>query len=93
MSQNDQVNEKERENQMLFKTNSMLSVQLAHAKKAKENVETQMIRVYEEAHEVKQIIDCELKEYEQTKTKLSDLRRQNLVLWKHIKKMKKKIRK
>ena len=40
MSQNDQVNEKERENQMLFKTNSMLSVQLAHAKKAKENVET-----------------------------------------------------
>ena len=78
---------------MLFKTNSMLSVQLAHAKKAKENMEAQMIRVFDEALEVKQVIDCELKEYEQTKDNLSELRRQNLVLWMNIKKLKKKMRK
>ena len=59
MSENDVVNEKERENQQLLKTNSMLTVQLNQAKKAKDNMESQLIRVFEEAHE--------LKEFEQTK--------------------------
>lgn len=67
MSENDVVNEKERENQQLLKTNSMLTVQLNQAKKAKDNMESQLIRVFEEAHEVKAVIDTELKEFEQTK--------------------------
>ena len=50
-------------------------------------MEQNLKRVYEEAHEVKSILDQELRQYEQNKGKLSSMRRQNLVLWKHIKKL------
>ena len=55
-------------------------------------MEAQLLRVYEEAHEVRAIIDAELQEYGQEKGKLSLLRQQNLVLWSHIKKLNKKMR-
>ena len=52
-SENEQVNEKNNENQRLLKTNSMLSVMLEQAKVAKERMEANLLRVYDEAHEVR----------------------------------------
>ena len=93
MSENEQVNEKDRENFALLQTNKMLNDQLVQANRAKESMEGNLMRVYSEAHEVKAMLDAELKEYEATKDSLSSLRRQNLVLWEHIKKIYKKMRK
>mmetsp|Transcript_1727 Transcript_1727/g.2405 ORF Transcript_1727/g.2405 Transcript_1727/m.2405 type:complete len:91 (+) Transcript_1727:1008-1280(+) len=90
MSENELVNEKERVNQDLLKKNNQLDLQNKQAIRAKESMESNLKRVYEEAHEVKAILDQELRQYEQSKGKLSAMRRQNLVLWKHIKKLMKR---
>jgi predicted nuclease with TOPRIM domain len=42
---------------------------------------------------VKAQLDEEIASYKDTKDKLSNLRRNNFVLWKHIKKLKRKYRK
>jgi len=56
-------------------------------------MESNLIRVFEEAKEVKNVINAELTEYKQAQSQMSLLRRQNLVLWKFIKKLHKKMRK
>ena len=93
MNEKDQVNEKDKENQSLLRTNYNILTQLREARSARDTAEQQMLRVFEEAQEVRTIIDNELKEYEETKGQLSVMRRQNLVLWKYIRKQFKKIRK
>ena len=93
MSENEQVNEKDKENHALLATNSKLIGELREARSAKEKMESNLIRVFEEAKEVKNVINAELTEYKQAQSQMSLLRRQNLVLWKFIKKLHKKMRK
>lgn len=50
-------------------------------------MEENLTSVYKDASEVKAIVDKELDQYEQTKDELSQLKRQNLVLFKYIKKL------
>lgn len=92
MSENEQVNEKDKENKALLATNSKLIGELREARSAKEKMETNLIRVFEEAKEVKKMINAELTEFQQAQSQMSILRRQNLVLWKYIKKLNKKMR-
>lgn len=49
--------------------------------------------LYSDSELVKGKLDEEIAEYQQAKGKLSGLRRNNFVLWKHIKKLKRKYRK
>lgn len=75
MSENELVNEKERVNQDLLRKNNQLDLQNKQAIRAKESMEQNLKRVYEEAHEIKSILDQELRQYEQSKGKLSSMRR------------------
>ena len=43
--------------------------------------------LFKDAEEVRQKLDKEMVAYEQSKYELSTMKRQNLVLWKHIKKL------
>jgi hypothetical protein len=49
--------------------------------------------LYKDAELVKSQLDVEIADYKHTKRQMSDLRRTNFVLWKHIKKLKRKYRK
>ena len=49
--------------------------------------------LYKDAEHVKIKLDEEMTSYQHAKSQLSDLRRTNFVLWKHIKKLKRKYRK
>ena len=64
MSENEHLVKKEEENQSLLKTNSALISQLSIAQGAQERMENQLLRVYEEANEVRSVIDAELLKYE-----------------------------
>ena len=63
MSENEQVNEKDKENKALLATNSKLIGELREARSVKEKMESNLIRVFEEAKEVKKIINTELTEF------------------------------
>ena len=78
---------------MLLSTNSKLTQLLEQTKNDKSKIESQMLKVFQEANALKQEIDAELQQYEQAKTKMQQLERQNVVLWKYIKKQFKKLKK
>ena len=56
-------------------------------------MEQQLLRVFDEAKEVRGVIETELEEYDKTRKQMNNLERQNLVLWKYIQKLNNKKKK